>query len=355
MTLFLALWLLALPCHASELGAALGTEALERSLPERAAEALGDLTAEDATLEGGLERLWKYLGGRFHAELAGVLRPVAAVTAVTLLTLTARTLLPEKEGFDCVSFAGCTAVAVVALRDIGSEFALGLRTLTELADISHALLPTLTAAATAAGAPTSAGAKYAASALFSDLLLTAANDIIMPLICAYTAASCVTAALGGGLDGPLRFTKWSAKTLMKALVLCFTGYLSLTGVLSSGADAAAVKAAKSALSTLLPVVGKTVADASDALVAGAGLLRNSIGVFGLLAALGVLALPVLRLALRYLLYRAAAALLSMAAGGRIGKLIDAIGTAYGMVLGLVGAAAVILFLSVFSLIRTVSG
>ena len=90
-------------------------------------------------------------------------------------------------------------------------------------------------------------------------------------------------------------------------------------------------------------------------LAGAGLLRNSIGLFGMLAALGILALPVLRLAMRCLLYKAAAAMLSTAAGGRIGKLMGAIGTAYGMVLGLVGTEAVILFLSVYSLLRTVSG
>lgn len=353
--LFAALWLLALPCRAAGLGDELGTGALERALPGSAAEALGALRVEDAALDGGIARLCNFLRGRFRGVLAETLRPVAAIAAVAILCTAARTLLPEKEGLDFVSLAGCAAVAAIALRDVKSVFALGLQTLTELSDFSHALLPTLTAAAAAAGAPTSAGAKYAAGALFSDLLLTAARGLILPLICAYTAAACANAALGGGLDGPVRFTRWSVKTLMKALALCFTGYLGLTGILSSGADAAAVKAARSVLGTLLPVVGKTIADASDALVSGAGLLRNSVGLFGLLAALGVLALPVLRLMLCNLLYKAAAAILSMSAGGRISRLIDAIGSVYGMVLGLVGTAAVILFLSVFSLIQTVSG
>lgn len=349
------LWLLSMPAFAVELEESLGTDALERALPPAASEAMGELTVANAELERGLAGLLEFLREQFQGALAEALRPLIAIMAVALLCTAARTLLPEKDGFDFVTFAGCTAVAALSLSDVSSVFALGQKTLSELTDFSHVLLPTLTAAATAAGAPTSAAAKYAASALFSDLLLTAADGLILPMICAATAAGCANAVLGGGLDGPVRFTNWAVKTLMKALAICFTGYLSLTGILSSGADAAAVKAAKSAISTLLPVVGKTVADASDALVAGAGLIRNAIGLFGLLAALGVLALPVLRFVLRYLLYKAAAAVISAAAGGRITRLLGTLSSAYGMILGLVGTAAVILFLSVFSLIRTVSG
>jgi len=348
------LCLLTLPAHAA-LEDEIGSSALIDSLPSAAEEAMGELDIESASPDTAFSHLAAYLKGKLGDVLAEALSPVTAIAAVTLLCNAAHTLLPAKKGFDCVSFAGCAAVAALALGSVDSVFALGRQTLMQLSDFSHVLLPTLTAAASAAGAVTSAGAKYAASALFSDLLLTAAERVIFPLISAYTAAACANAVLGGGLEGPVRFAHWSAKTLMKALATCFTFYLTLTGALSSGADAAAVKATKTALSTLLPVVGRTVADASDALLAGAGLLRSSIGIFGLLAAVGVLALPVLRLAAHCLIYKAAAAVLSMSAAGRISKLINAVGTAYALVLGLVGTAGVILFLSVFSLIKTVGG
>ena len=348
------LCLLSLPVHAA-LEEEIGTSALIDALPPAAEEAMGELGIESVSPDAAFSNLATYLRGKLGEVLAEALHPVSAIAAVTLLCTAVHTLLPGKKGFDCVNFAGCAAVVALALGSVDSVFALGRQTLTQLSDFSHVLLPTLTAAATAAGAVTSAGAKYAASALFSDVLLMAAERVIFPLIGAYTAAACANAVLGGGLEGPVRFVHWGAKNLMKALATCFTAYLTLTGALSSGADAAAVKATKTALSTLLPVVGRTVADASDALLAGAGLLRSSIGVFGLLAAVGVLALPVLRLAAHCLIYKAAAAVLSMSPAGRISKLINAVGTAYALVLGLVGTAAVILFLSVFSLIKTVGG
>jgi len=342
-------------CAASELSDSLGVGALEAALPAEAEAALGGIGVGDAEADGVLARLASYLREQLSGALREALRPLAAIAAVTVLSAAGRPLLPEREGFDPVSFAACAAVSAAALGSYGSVYAVGTRTLTALADFSHALLPTLTAAAAAAGAPTSAAAKYTAAALFSDLLLTASERLILPLIGVCAAAGCASAALGGAIDGPVRCAVWCVRWGMKALVLCFTGYLSLTGILSSGADAAAVRAAKSALGTLLPVVGRTVADASDALLSGAALLRNSVGAFGLAAVLGILALPVLRLGVHCLLYRLTAALLAPAAGSRVARVLGAVGDAFGMLLGLVGAAAVILFLAIFSLLRTVVG
>ena len=355
LLLLLLQLLLCVPCRASELDTELGAAAAEEALPESARDVFGDLTVDSSDPETALGRLAAYLREQLKSAVGEVLRPLAAVTAVTVLCAAARPLLGGS-GFDYTGLCGALAVCAAAAGDLSSVLALGSRTLNELSDFSRALLPTLTAAAAAAGAPGSAAAKYAAGAMFSELMVTAANTLLFPLVCAFVGASAASCAFGGGtLDGAARLTGWAAKTALKALAAAFGIYLGMSGVVTAGADAAAVKAARAALSAALPVVGRTVADASDALVAGAGLLKAQLGVFGMLAALGILALPVLRLGLRCLLFRGAAAVLSAAAGDRIGKLLEAIASAYGLVLGLVGTAAVMLFLSVISLVRTVSG
>lgn len=347
-----------MPCLGADLSGELNAAGAAQNLPADAAEALNGLspTAADAGFDGGLERLWNYVNLHIHEAAAEVFRPTAAVIAISVLCAAGDPLALREAGkFDYVNFGGCLAVAAASITDVRSVIAMGSETVEALWEYSHTLLPTLTTAAVSAGAVTSAGAKYAAAALFSDLLLTAAEGFVLPLICGYLAAETAGAALGTGqLNGAARLLHWAAKTSMKALVAAFAGYLALTGVLSGAADAAAVKAAKAALSTALPVVGGTLAGASEALVAGAAMVRNAIGAFGLLAVLAAVTLPVLRLGLRYLLFKAASAVAQVLAGGRIGGLIDAVGTAYGMVLGLVGTAAAIAFLSIISFMRTVT-
>ena len=356
MTISLLL-LLSIPCFAADLAEELHAADAASNLPADAAAALDGLSpmVTDVDLDGGLERVINYVNLKFRGLLTEALRPAAAVIAVSAICAAAGPMaLAEQGKLDYVNFGGCLAVAAASVADVQSVIAMGNETIEALWEYSHTLLPTLTTAAVSAGAVTSAGAKYAAAALFSDLLLTAAQSFIFPLICGYVAAVTAGAALNTGqLSGAARLLQWASRTAMKALVAAFTGYLALTGILSGGADAAAVKAAKAVLSTAVPVVGGTLASASESLVAGAGLVRNAIGAFGLLAILAAVAIPVLRLGLRYLLFKAAAAVSAVLAGGRLGGLIEAMGTAYGLVLGLVGTAAAVSFLSVVSLMKTV--
>lgn len=346
---------LAVPCLAAE---ELDVEDAGRALPEGAAEALEGLAVGDAELDGGLERIGAFIRERFGGALKEALVPLGAVLAVTVLCAAAQQLdfRAKDLGFDFVAFGGCLAIAAATVTDLRSAVALGEETVRALGEYSHALLPTLTTAAVMAGATVSAGAKYAAAALLSDVLLTAAESLILPLICAYAATVAAEAALGTDqLASAAKLLQWLIKTLMKALVIAFTGYLTLTGVLKGTADAAVVKAAKSALSAALPVVGRTISDAADSLVAGAGLARNAIGSFGMLAVLAAVALPVLRLGLRVALYKAVAAVAGVVCGGRLAKLLEGVGNACSMLLGLVGAAAAFEFLAVVSLLQTVTG
>lgn len=351
----LLLALLSLPAAALDLEAELGTDGVAEALPPAASAALEGLEVSGVTVESGLARIWAMVRERFHSALTEALRPAAAVAAIVLLC----SLLDQFPGpgdFDFVQLGGCLAVAALSLGDLQSAMALGSATLDELGEFSHVLLPALTTAAISGGAITSAGAKYAAAALFSDLLLTAAQNLILPMLTAIAATSAAGAALGTKqLQGVEKLLTWLGRSLLKYLTLGFTAYLGFTGVLSGSADAAAVKAARSVLSTALPVVGRMLSDASASLVAGVGMLRSALGVFGALGVVAAVALPLLRLGLRCLLFRAAAALGGVVAGERMGRLLTGIGNVYAMLMGLVGTGAVILLLSIISLVRTVTG
>jgi len=332
-----------------------GAAKIEAAVPPTAKDALGDMEAERGNLDKGLEQMLAYVRDHWAEVLRECLQPLAAMVAVCLLCSLGDSFSAGGGSMDAVTLGGCLAIAAIGVEDMNSVLVLGRDTLAELLDFSRVLLPTLTTAAAATGAAGSAGAVYAAAAWFSDLLLMAAEKFVLPMVCAFTAANIAAAVLGDKrLDGLVAFLQWGTKTLMKLMVIGFTAYVSLSGILAGAADAATVKAAKSVISTALPVVGKLMADAAEALVAGAGLIRGAVGVYGLLACAAIILLPVLRLGLRCLLFRAAAAICSGFGGARQLRLMSGLSTAYGMLLGLVGAGAAIEFLAVFSLIRTVT-
>jgi len=100
-------------------------------------------------------------------------------------------------------------------------------------------------------------------------------------------------------------------------------------------------------------VGGIVADAAETVLAGAMLVRNGIGVAGLLAVLAVCLIPILQLGAHYLMFKAAAGISGALTDSRIGGLIDNLGTAFGMVMGLTGAGAMMMFFSIISMMRMV--
>ena len=222
--------------------------------------------------------------------------------------------------------------------------------------LPRAAAAALTAAAAAGGAVTSAAAKYAATALFMDILMTAARNLLLPLAYVCLAARTASAALDSpAIDGASKLISKLTAIATTAIMTAFTAWLGITGAVTGAADAVTARAAKTAISAALPVVGGVISDAASTVVAGAGLLKNAVGAFGLIAAASVCLAPFLALGLRYLCYKAAAALAAAFADKRVSGLISELGGVFGMVLGVVGASALMLFISIISVTKAVSG
>ncbi len=344
--------ILATPALAAE------TEDVENALPESAREILGDVKVSDMTSGGASvwDRIVGWLFSSLGAYVSSAARSACVALAVTLLCSLAGALGEKGRTWPVVTLGGALAILAACAGDMRSFLGQTRTALLELQDFSRALLPTIAASAAAGGHGAAAAARYAASALFMDILMAAGVQVILPLIYAYAAVSTAGAALpAGSLAGPVKLTGWVCTTLLTALTTVFTLALTVTGAVAGSADKVAGSLAKSAISAALPVVGSILADAADTYVAGAALLRGAVGLFGLAAVLGVCAGPVLGLGLHYLMYKAAACVAEPFAEGRLAGLLGNIGTAYGMALGLVGSAGTMLFISIVISAEVVGG
>lgn len=331
-------------------GSALGvdTGALEQALPEAAREILGDVTVADmADGEGLINKVTAWVGAELSRVFSQSARSACVALAVTLLCSVAGAAAPDGKTPEYVILAGSLAILGSCAGDIRGFLDQVRYALAELSDFSKALLPCVAAASAAVGQGASGAAKYAASALFLDVLMTVGINLVLPAIYAYAVVSTAQAALpSGALGGPVKLIRWGCGFLLTGLTTVFTLCLSLSGAIAGHGDKLAGSLAKSAISAALPVVGSILSDAADSYLAGAQLLRGAVGVFGLGAVLCVCLGPVLRLGLHYVLFKAAASLAEPFGEGRLSALVGNIAAAYGMALGLLGSAGVMLFVSI---------
>lgn len=335
---------------------ALELDKVQGSLPQEAGDVLQGLSPTEAGMgDKGLERLWKAAKEDFFGIFKSALSSALKIVAVLLLSTAASSAMGDGAPKEMVRFGTAVSVSAVAISNVNSFIGLGVETLYRLSDYSKALLPVMCTAATSAGAFTSAAAKYAATALFLDVLIGLATNLIMPLISIYLVSVVANAILEKDRLGNVsKLLKWACTTSLTLLVTGFVAYLGMAGLISGKADQMAARVTKTALGTALPVVGGILADTAETLVAGAGILRNAVGIFGLLAVAAVCLLPFLKLGLHYLVYKGTAAFAEALADKRLAELISDVGTAFGMVLALVGAGGIMLFVSVISSMKAVT-
>mgnify|MGYP002745364861 CR=1 FL=1 len=261
----------------------------------------------------------------------------------------------QQEGVQAAELAGALAITLVAAGDFRRMMGLGVETMSQLEVFSKALLPTLSAAVAAGGGYITAGARQVATVFFTDLLISLIRQVLLPLLYACIAAAAADAVVPGHSlqkigQGLRKCVAWA----LTALMLVFTGFLSVTGAATSAADALSTQLTRTAIATAVPVVGSIISDAAGTVLAGAGMLKGAIGVFGLLAVLAICLTPFITMAVQYLLYKLAAFLAGTVTQEPLADLIDALGSAFGLMLGMTGSCALALLISIISSVSVVS-
>lgn len=350
----LLFFLLPVPAQAAQL-----PQEVQDALPPAAEELLtelGDEAVSAGTLTEGLALLWErvcsWAGEALRQSISG---GVLLLGVVLLCALVEACMPDDREKRRLVPMAGALAITIIALGGVKSMMGLGLETVEELNVFSKALLPTLCAAVAAGGGVVSASVRQVATVFFADLLLSLIHGLLLPLVYVYVAAAAANAMLPEQRLGAL------ARAIRKGIVLLLTGalalftlYLSLSGAVASSTDSLTLRLAQGAVGAL-PVVGSILSDAAASVLAGAGAVKNTVGVLGLLAVLALCLLPLLRLGAQYLLYKLSAFLAGLLGSRALTDLIDDLGGAFGLILGMTGACGLLLLISIASAMGVVSG
>ena len=336
--------------YEQELEEQVHTRELQKSVPED----VQDLVSGVNLLTGeGLQEAFAGLKTKFlqsvRTQIRSVWEPSMKTLLIVILCSVAGAFLPGERGEFCLTITGGAAITALSLNDAQSILQTGLQTIGRMYDFSSVLLPSLAGAAMLSGASISAGTKYTAAVLVMNGLLNICNTLLIPMVGAYLSLSIGGQLLGQPmLSGTARRLQKGTRLVLTGVVLAFTTYLSIAGLISSAGDAFAVRATRTALSATLPVVGRIISDTASTLVAGAGVLRGCIGAFGLVVILGLLMGPVVSLGLRYLLFKAVGVVAELFPQQKLGGLISSIAGAFGLMLGVMGTSFVMLFLTLLS-------
>lgn len=254
-----------------------------------------------------------------------------------------------------VEMVGVIFVAVVLFQPVNSLIRLGTETVQSISHYGNLLLPVMAGALAAQGAITKSGALYAATIFVDSILSNALSELVVPvvyiLLCVATANHLFTQPILGEIT---KFLKWVITWGLKTVLYIFTGYISITGVVSGTTDAAMLKATKLTISGMVPAVGSILSDASEAVLVSAGMMKNAAGIYGLLTMIALWIGPFLQIGVQYLMLKITSGICEMFGTKKMVGLMKNFSTAMGLTLAMTGTVCLILVISTICFMKGVS-
>lgn len=305
----------------------------------------------------GLENLWAALVEELESALKKPLKGVVSLLAVVLLCALAEACFRttgEKAYVRAISLAGALAITLITVGDVEWLMGQSVETIDSLHALSKTILPVLSAAVAASGGAVSAGFRHVAGVVFADLMITVIHKLLVPLVYFQVIASAATAMFSQeSLSKVAKMLSRLSTWILTGMLALYTGYLTLIGAMTASADRISLQVARTAMGAV-PVVGGIISDAAGTVLAGAEVLKNAVGVIGMLSVLAVCLIPFLELVVQYLLYKLAAILAGVLGPFRLTGLIEGLGSAFGLILGMTGACAMLLLLSLILSVTVVT-
>lgn len=326
---------------------ALDTDRLLDELPKDARKYMDDISPDSADdFFGNVKKIVTSALNDSSSAWKKALRSAAIILLSVIICSLVSNFFIEGKAQWAVLLAGALTIGTCCIGELQTMIGLGKTTVEELSVFSKLLLPVMAGAGTAAGSPISSNAIYTGSVLFLNILVSFISIVLVPLVYCHAALSLTDCALEqSSLGGLNKFIgKFIKKSLQIALFL-FSCYLSLTGIVSGNADALTVKATKIAVSSVVPIVGGMISDASETVIISAKLLRNSVGIFGMLAVISIMIVPFIKIAVQYLVLQATALLSTAVGNTNLSGLIDSMASAMGYMLAMVGCCSLMTFIA----------
>lgn len=241
---------------------------------------------------------------------------------------------------------GAVSISVLLMGSTGAMIQLAGETIQRLRDYGNLLFPVMAGSLAAQGGVTSSAGLYLGTAAFDSALGTLLSVLVVPAVHLYLIFAIAGAASADTTMNQLSdMIKGSIVWCLKTMLMVFTTYMSITGVISGTTDAAALKATKVTISTVVPVVGGILSEASEAVLLSAGIMKNAAGIYGIIAVLTLFLDPFLRIGMQYLSLKITNLLCGIFGDKRITGLIGNYSSAMGMLLGVIGSQCMLLMIS----------
>ena len=171
------------------------------------------------------------------------------------------------------------------------------------------------------------------------------QNIIIPIVLVFISLIVISKISDNvQIDKLSKFLKSGVVWFFGIVLTIFVGVVSLEGTLSSSVDGITAKTTKAVVSSAIPVVGKILGDAVDTVLGCGIILKNAVGIIGVVIVIGICIIPIIKLGILTIAYKVMSAICEPIAEKNITSLLDQIGDVYKIFLAILCSISVMLII-----------
>ena len=224
----------------------------------------------------------------------------------------------EKSTADIVHFVCFCLIVVVMATSIKRLISSTTNTLGSMEDIINVLFPIILTLMTGIGSVSSVGVFQPVLAVMSNIISTVIFKAVIPIFIFSFVLNII-----GHLSNNVKLDKFNSflSSLFKWLIgitfTIFFAVISIQGISAGAFDSVSLRTAKFTISSYVPVMGGYLSQGMDLILASGVLIKNSVGLVGILIIISTILSPILEIIVFSLMLKAVSAILQPLNNSRI--------------------------------------
>ncbi len=236
------------------------------------------------------------------------------------------------------------ALIMTNFSNIITEMKLAVQNLTSFA---NTLIPLMITLMITTGNIVSSGMLEPILLLIITFISNFMTNILIPIILVSTALGIISKISDQAQVGRLsKFLNSSMVWILGTVLTLFVSFTSLQGGLTSSIDGVTAKAAKTAISSVVPVVGSILGDAVNTIMGCSNIIKNAVGVVGIIVIIAICIKPILQLAILSITYYLGSALCEPVADEKVIGIMEQMGGTFKIFLAVMCAMTVLLIIGI---------
>lgn len=316
---------------------------------------VGDLITEAIKGEIDNESIGQKILNILFSQVGEAIKSIGIILVIVIISSILKSISDDldNKGIAQIShYVTYILIVTIIMKNFSDIIVMCRTSIENLVGFSNSLIPLLITLMITTGNIASAGMLQPIILFIITFIGNFINTILIPAALVAVALNVISNISDRvQIDKLGTFINKTVIWILGIVLTIFVGVSSLEGSITNGVDGLTVKTTKAAVSNFIPIVGKILGDAVDTVMSCSNILKNAVGIVGVIIILSICIMPIIKLAVLMGVYYLGSALCQPIADKKIVDLLSQIGGTFKLLLAIMCSISVMLVIGVTLVIK----